>query len=52
VEQFQSLLRDFHVLAEGNRRGPGTANEVHPTPGLTRGMEFLDDRLMVLEGCI
>ena len=50
MEQFQVLLVDGHVLAEGNRRGLGTADQMHPAPGLPGGVEFFHDRLVMLEG--
>ena len=50
VEQFEVLLVDRHVLAEGDRRGLGAADQVHPAPRLAGGVEFLDDRLVMLEG--
>jgi hypothetical protein len=28
VEEFEILLVDRHVLAEGDRRGPGAADEI------------------------
>jgi hypothetical protein len=51
VEEFEILLVDYHVLAEGDCRGLGAADEVHPAPGLAGGVVFLDDRLVVLERC-
>src|SRR6266404_9769593 len=49
VQEFQVLLVDGHVLAEGDRRGLGAADQMHPAPRLAGGMEFLDDRLVMLE---
>ena len=50
AEEFEVLLVDGHVLAEGDRRGLGAADEVHPAPRLARRVVLLDDRPVVLEG--
>ena len=50
VEEFEVLLVDRHVLAEGDRCGLGAADEMHPAPRLACRVVFLDDRLVVLRG--
>src|SRR5215813_8969477 len=50
VEEFEVLLVDGHVLAEGDGRSLRAADEVHPAPRLARRVVFLDNRLVVLEG--
>src|SRR5215210_7777718 len=50
VKQFEGLLIDFHVLDEGNRRGLGTGDQMHPEPGFAGRVKFLYDRLVMLEG--
>ena len=50
VEEFEILLVDRHALAEGDRRGLGAADQMHPAPGLVGGVVFSDDRLVMLEG--
>src|SRR5215469_17075997 len=49
VEEFEILLINRHVLAEGDRRGLCAADEVHPAPRLARRLGLLDDRLVMLE---
>ena len=50
VEEFEILLVDRHILAEGDGRGPGATDQMHPAPRLARRVVFLDDRLVVFEG--
>ena len=50
VEQLKGFLVDFHILAEGNRCGLGAGDQMHPAPGLTRGVKLFHDGLMVLKG--
>ena len=50
VEEFEVLLVDGHALAEGDGRGLGAADQMHPAPGLVGGVVFFDDRLVMLEG--
>ena len=50
VQQVEILLVDVHVLAERDRRRLAPADQMHPAPRLARVVEFLDDRLVVLEG--
>ena len=48
--EFEVLLVDPHVLAEGNRGCLGASDQVHPASALAGGVAFLDDRLVMLEG--
>src|SRR5258705_1558340 len=50
VEEFERLLVDLHVLAIGDGRRLGRAHEMAPAPRKAGGVEFLESRLMVLEG--
>lgn len=50
MEEFEVLLVDRQVLAEGDSGGLGAADEAHPALRLAGRVVFRDDRLVVLEG--
>src|SRR6266852_8645125 len=50
VQELDRLFVDFHVLAVGDRRGLGRADEMAPAPRQAGRVELLERRLVVLEG--